>query len=117
MLRIIYCLLVLTVSACAQLAHDAGAYGAQYSHRFQQPPEKAARCFARNAEEHSSALVSEVQVRRNGSAEVIVRVKNGVTYATAEIDPAGNAARGKIHLMVRRSGAGRDLLEELVDGC
>ena len=62
--------------------------------------------------------MSDVQVRRDGGADVIVRVKNGVTYAMAEIDPAGNAARGKIQLMVaRRSGAGRDLLEALVDGC
>ena len=61
--------------------------------------------------------MSEVQLRNDGGADVIVRVKNGVTYATAEINRAGNAATGTIHLNVRRSGAGRDLLEDLVDGC
>ena len=119
MLRITCCLLLLVLTAaCAQLSpapsRDAGAYGSQATHRFQLPPEKAARCFAHNAEEHSSALVSEVQLRSDGGADVIVRVKNGVTYATAEINRAGT---GTIRLMVMRSGAGRDLVEELVEGC
>ena len=105
------------LAACTQLPRDAAAYGSQHTHRFKQPPEKAARCFARNAEEHSSALVSEVRVRGDGSAEVIVLVKNGVTYATAEIKPAGNVSAGTIHLMVRRSGSSGDLLSELVEGC
>ena len=61
--------------------------------------------------------MSEVQLRNDG-ADVIVRVKNGVPYATAEINRAGSAATGTIRLnVVRRSGAGRDLLEALVDGC
>ena len=115
MLRITSCLFLLTLaSACTHPARDAASFGSQHTHRFQQPPEKAARCFARNAEEHSSALMSEVQLRSDGGADVIVRVKNGVTYATAEINRSGS---GTIQLMVRRSGAGRDLIETLVDGC
>ena len=57
-----------------------------------QPPEKAARCFAHNAEEHSSALVSEVRIDRDGTAAVVVRVKNGITYATADIRRSGQAS-------------------------
>ena len=112
--RITCCVCLFTLGACVLPSRDTGAYGSLHTHRFQQPPEKAARCFARNAEEHSSALVSEVQVRSDGGADVIVRVKNGVTYATAEIDRAGS---GTVRLMVRRSGTGQDLLEELAHGC
>ena len=106
------------INACASASLDPGAFRSQHSHRFKQPSEKAARCFARNAEEHSSALMSEVQVRGDGSAEVIIRVKNGVPYAMAEIHAAGNASAGTIRLMVmRNTGSSRDLLNELVEGC
>jgi hypothetical protein len=118
MLRITACLVLLTlVNACASPPRSATAIGSEHRHRFQQPPEKAARCFAHNAEEHSSALMSEVRVKADGSAEVIVRVKNGVLYASAEINRAGNASTGTIHLMVRTSRGSGDLLEALVEGC
>ena len=58
--------------------------------------------------------MSDVQLRSDGGADVIVRVKNGVTYATAGINRGGS---GTIRLNVRRSGAGRDLIEELTEGC
>ena len=61
--------------------------------------------------------MSEVQIERDGSAEVIVRVKNGVTYATADIKRAGQASTGTIVLMVRTSGRRNDLLNTLVEGC
>lgn len=105
------------VSGCAAAQRDSGAHGSRHTHRFQQPPEKAARCFAQNAEEHSSALMTEVRFERDGSAEVIVRVKNGVTYATADIRRAGQGSTGTIVLMVRSSGRGNDLLGSLVEGC
>ena len=105
------------VTGCAASQRDSGAFGSRHTHRFHQPPEKAARCFAHNAEEHSSALVSEVRVGRDGSAEVTVRVKNGVLYATADIRRAGEAATGTINLMVRTSGRRNDLLDALVEGC
>jgi hypothetical protein len=85
--------------------------------RFQLPPEKAARCFARNAEDHSSALASEVNVNRDGTAETIVRVKNGVTYATAQFRRAGNGSTGELHLMVTTTGRRADLVDALVKGC
>jgi hypothetical protein len=85
--------------------------------RLQSPPDKAARCFARNAEEHSSALVAEVRADRAGGAETIVRVKNGVTYATGQFRPAGNGSTGEIELMVRTSGRQSDLLDALFEGC
>ena len=110
-------LLLALIGACAHPARDAGAYGSQHTHRFKQPPEKAARCFAANAEEHSSALVSELRTKGDGGAEVIVRVKNGVTYATAHIRPAGQASTGTIQLMARTTGSSRDLLSALVEGC
>ncbi|MGZ8262979.1 MAG: hypothetical protein ACXW2I_02320 [Burkholderiales bacterium] len=118
MLRKAACLLVACgVAACAYLP-TAGtpADGARFTHRFKLPPEQAARCFGRNAEEHSSALVSEVQ-REGDGAQTIVRVKNGVTYATARFRPAGSGAIGEIRLMVTTSGSRSDLANDLVRGC
>lgn len=87
-------------------------------HRFMHPPQQAAACFARNAEEHSSALASEIRPPDGrGQVEVIVRVKNGVTYATADFRPAGTGANGTIRLAVVSSGGVRDLVRSLVEGC
>ena len=87
-------------------------------HRFIHPPQQAASCFSRNAEEHSSALVSEVrQPDGRGHVEVIVRVKNGVTYAIAELRPMGAGSNGMIKLAVFSSGGMRDLVRSLVEGC
>ena len=88
------------------------------SHRFIHSPQQAAACFARNAEEHSSALVSEVrQPDARGHVEVIVRVKNGVTYATADFRPSSTGSNGTIKLAVYSSGGNRDLIRSLVEGC
>ena len=100
-----------TASACAQAQRQPGAYGSSHTHRSQLAPEQAARCFARNAEEHSSALVSEV----NGTA-VTVRVKNGVTYGTAAYRRTGAGSVGTITLNVTTSGR-NDLFTSLVQGC
>jgi hypothetical protein len=110
------CTAIVLVGACATPAPSSGV-GAQHAQRFALPADKAAACFARNAEEHSSALVSEVRTRANGGRQVIVRVKNGVLYANAEIEPAGSGSRATITLMVvSRSGQG-DLLASLTEGC
>lgn len=90
--------------------------GATHSHRFRQPPREAAQCFARNAEDHSSALVAEVASTRDG-AQVVVRVKNGVLYATADLARAGTASSGRIVLMVHTTGSRSDLLDALTRGC
>jgi hypothetical protein len=110
-------LLVLALLAgCAQAQRQSGQFGSTHTHRFLKPPREAAHCFARNAEEHSSALVAEVNARDSG-AEVIVRVKNGVTYATADLRRASTGSSGAITLMVRSSGRNDDLLGALVEGC
>src|SRR4051794_5219216 len=92
-------LLTVLFAGCAQNPPRAGAPGGTPTFRSRQAPELAARCFARNAEEHSSALVAEVKPRE-GAADVVVRVKNGVTYATAEFRRAGAGSVGSITLMV-----------------
>lgn len=99
-------------AACAQAQRERGAYGASHTHRSQLPPEQAARCFARNAEEHSSALVAEVT-----GADVTVRVKNGVTYGTAAYRRSGAGSTGTITLNVTTSGRRNDLIQSLVQGC
>lgn len=104
------------LAGCALAQRPSTQYGSSHTHRFQKPPQEAARCFARNAEEHSSALLAEVNARDNG-AEVIVRVKNGVTYATADFRRAGAGSSGSISLMVRSSGRNDDLFGSLVEGC
>ena len=109
-------LALLTFAGCASVRD--GASTGIVSHRFMHPPERAAACFARNAEEHSSALVSEVRPPDSrGHVEVIVRVKNGVTYAIAELWPADTGSNGTIRLAVFSSGGNRELVRSLVEGC
>ena len=97
-------------------AASGGSAGSTHTVRMQQAPPQAARCFARNAEEHSSALVAEVNSTRDGGAETIVKVKNGVLYASADFRRASSGSSATITLMVmtRRRG---ELLEALVEGC
>jgi hypothetical protein len=109
-------LTMVMTAGCAMLAPPGPAFGSQHHVVFAHPPAQAARCFARNAEAHSSALVSEVQPRGMGM-DVIVRVKNGVTYATATIDPRGAGASGRITLMVVSSAGQAELLRVLTQGC
>ena len=104
------------LGGCAQGSRASKQYGSTHTHRFAKPPAEAARCFARNAEERSSALVSEVNARDSG-AEVIVRVKNGVTYATADFRRSNDGSSGTITLMVRSSSRNDDLFGALVAGC
>ncbi len=106
-------LALLGATACSQAPTSSGTY----HHRFALPPAKAASCFARNAEEHSSALVSEVSGRAAGVLEVVVRVKNGATYATARIESGASGATGTIALYVTSSRGNRELLDALVEGC
>jgi hypothetical protein len=110
-------LLSVTCAACTQLSKEARGAGSRHTHRFTQPPEKAAQCFARNAEEHSSALVAEVLARGSGEWEVVVRVKNGVPYGGVRLERAGSGSSGVVTLMVTTTGRRDDLLRELVDGC
>ena len=114
--RLFWLVLLAPLAGCAVGPRSAPELGSSHSVRFQQPPHDAARCFARNAEEHSSALISEVQTGRDG-AHVIVRVKNGVTYATADFQRVGTGSRGTIALNVRTTGGASDLLARLVEGC
>ena len=112
-----YAAVLLALVGCAQAQRPQPEYGSRHTHRFQQPPRQAAQCFARNAQEHSSALVAQVNATREGGAQVVVRVKNGVPYATADLRSSGTASTGTITLMVRTSGRRNDLLEALVEGC
>jgi hypothetical protein len=81
------------------------------------PAAQAARCFARNAEAHSSALVSEVSAVDRDRFEVIVRVKNGATYASAVITPAGRGSSATILLNTRPSQGTAEVIDALVEGC
>ena len=112
---IVIILLIACLAGCAA-SRGPAADGARHSVRLQQPPERAAACFARNAEEHSSALIAEVRPGRD-SAEVIVRVKNGVVYGTGRFDRAGSGSNASIVLMVTTTGRRSDLLRELTEGC
>ena len=95
----------------------ASGTGSRHVVRLELPPLEAARCFARNAEDHSSALASEARAASDGGAETIVRVKNGVTYATAQFRRAGNGSAGNVQLMVTTLGRQSDLLDALFQGC
>ena len=109
-------ILLLMLAGCALVAEHASA--STVRHRFAQSPQKAAACFAHNAREHSSALVAEVRPPDSrGRVEVIVRVKNGVTYATADLRPAGARAQGTITLMAFSLRGTGELVRSLVEGC
>ena len=107
---------VFLASACGAPSRPSAAHGSRHSVRLQQPPHAAAACFARNAEEHSSALVSEVRPHGAG-AEVIVRVRNGVLYGSGDFRRAGAGSSASIVLMVSTTGRRSDLLEMLLEGC
>ena len=108
--------LLVTLGACAQIGLEPASRSSTHSYRSQQSPEQAARCFGRNAEEHSSALVSEVTMHEN-RASVVVSVRNGVTYATADFRRSGSGSLGAINLNVVTSGSQRDLVASLTEGC
>lgn len=109
-------LLMLMSAGCTLMPENPGANTVR--HRFSLAPEGAAACFARNAERRSSALVAEVGPRdARGQVDVIVRVKNGVTYATAKMRPAGQGAEGTIVLMVTSPQGIRHIVQSLVEGC
>lgn len=109
-------MLYAVLAGCSLVRDDAGSGAVRHS--FSLPPQRAAACFARNAEAHSSALAAEVRAPdARGHIEVIVRVKNGVLYATADIRPAGSRSDGILNLMVVSKGGTRQLVESLVDGC
>ena len=113
---LIYSLLLPVFGGCALVQEDKSADTVR--HQFAQAPQRAGACFARNAEEHSSALVAEVRPPdARGHVEVIVRVKNGVTYATADLRPSGQRAEGTITLMVVSARGNRELVRTLVEGC
>ncbi len=116
MARTLFISALLLIAGCAPVQEDTPA--STVSHLFAQPPQPAAACFARNAEAHSSALVAEVRLPdARGHVEAIVRVKNGVTYATADLRPAGARARGTITLMAISLRGTGELVRALVEGC
>lgn len=94
-----------------------GSGGTRHTHRFKLPVTEAAQCFARNARNHSSALAADVVTRSKDEAEVDVRVKNGVPYASARLERASGATRGTITLYSRSTGSRQDLLDSLTAGC
>jgi hypothetical protein len=108
--------MVACIAGCAVSPRQSASHGSRHAHRFQQPPEQAAACFARNAEAHSRALAAEVRPGRD-RVQVVVRVKNGVTYATADFERAGTGSTASIVLNVATSGRRNDLLDALVEGC
>ena len=111
-----YPFLLLTLAGCASVQDNTP--GSTVRHVFAQHPQRAGACFARNAEAHSSALVAEVEpIDARGHVAVTVRVKNGITYATADLRPAGSGAEGTITLMVVSSRGNRELVSSLVEGC
>lgn len=109
-------LAALAVAGCTNLRDDAS--GSTFTRQFAQAPQAAAACFARNARAHSSALVAEVRAPdARGRVQVVVSVKNGVHYATAELRPAGTRAEGTIRLDVVSRNGNRQLVDMLVEGC
>jgi hypothetical protein len=109
-------MLLACLAACTGPTRQQPGHGSRQNVRLQQPPDRAAACFARNAEEHSSALAAEV--RPGGDrAEVIVRVRNGVLYGTADFRRAGSGSTATITLNVSSMSRGGNLMDELVEGC
>jgi hypothetical protein len=104
------------LAGCSIAPSSSGAQGSRYTYRSAHTPGQAAACFAHNAEEHSSALVAEVQSEADW-ARALVHVRNGVFYASAEFRRSAGGATGTILLNVTTSGDRADLFRELVEGC
>lgn len=101
-------------AACAPIAAprtDA------HARRLALAPEQAARCIARNAEAHSSALVAQVSRAGDDRYEVMVSVRNGTPYATARVRASDRGATAAIDLNVRSSEGNRQLVDALMAGC
>ena len=114
-MRISIVLISILLAACASPARDNAPGPSRQSVRVKLPPDQAAACFARNAEEHSSALIAEVRPGRD-RAEVVVRVRNGAFYASADFQRAGSGSTAALTLNVttrRRS----ELVDALFEGC
>ena len=104
----------LLLAACASGARNAGP--SSQTVRAKLPPGQAAACFARNAEEHSGALIAEVSPGGD-RADVVVRVRNGVVYATADFRRASTGSTARLTLNVTTSGRRGDLVDALLEGC
>jgi hypothetical protein len=109
-------ILAALLAGCSTPARQTAPTGSRNTVRLQQPPDKAAACFARNAEEHSSALVAEVHPRGD-TAEVIVRVRNGAYYGSGDFQRAGSGSSATIVLNVTTTGRRSDLMDALLEGC
>lgn len=103
------------VAGCSTPARES-ALGSRHTVRVKLPPADAAACFARNAEEHSGALIAESRPGRD-RAEVVVRVRNGVVYATADFERARGGSVATLALNVATSGRRSDLVDALLEGC
>jgi hypothetical protein len=113
---IVVVILCCGVVACSLRSAPNVAHGSRHAYQSSRSPEQAATCFARNAEEHSSALVAEVQSQPDW-AQALVHVRNGVFYASAEFRRTARGAAGTIILNVTTSGRRDDLFQELLEGC
>jgi len=111
-------LLSALVTGCALWPGGADDSAGIVTHRFTHPPARAGECFARNAERHSSALVAEVsRPDAGGRVQVVVRVRNGVLYATLDLRPMNGRAEGTISLNVTSVKGNDQLVATLVEGC
>jgi len=116
MKRLLFCVVTCILTGCAPAPVERSANTVK--HRFMQPPLRAAQCFAANAEAHSSALVAEVgRPDSRGMINVIVRVKNGVTYATLDLRPANAGSEGTLALMASSPRGTGEIVRSLVEGC
>ena len=106
-------MLTLVLAGCGAPVRELGS---RHTQRVKLPPDLAAKCFARNAEEHSGALLAEVTSGRD-HASVTVRVKNGVVYAAGEFRRAGGGSTAVLELNVTTSGRRSDLVDALLAGC
>lgn len=111
-------LLSVLVAGCALWPGADDDSAGVVMHRFAHPPARAGECFARNAERHSSALVAEVsRPDAGGRVQVVVRVRNGVLYATLELRPLNGRAEGTLSLNVTSVKGNDQLVATLVEGC
>jgi hypothetical protein len=107
---------IAAIAGCTSASRQSAPGSSQVTARAALPPDQAAACFARNAEEHSGALVAEV--RPGGDrAEVVVRVKNGVLYATADFRRSGAGSTATLALNVTTNSRRSDLVDALLEGC
>ena len=89
-----------------------------FTTRLRRRVERWRRNAVSSVKQCGRAVVPEVRPPdARGHVEVVVRVRNGVLYASVDLRPEGARAVGTITLMTSSPRGTQDIVRTLVEGC